>query len=495
MASTASANGEKGAPLEKRFSRRTWLALARALWAVLSLSGIGISMLGTVRLFYALAQPCTFFPIEGRANCITQRQSLLQLGISPELYAVYITVGVIVEVLPWVIVGVLVFWRKSTEATGLFFSLALILFGTIAVDEPLAAWALSLYPGLQLPVLLTRFFAFSLAVVWYLLPDGRFVPAWTRWLAVGWVTRTFFVLFVWDSPLNPDNWPEPLPLAVVIAFVVSLAFSLIYRYRRGADSSKRQQIKWVVVGAVTYTLVYLVGYFLPFDPSPATQLIRIIHSAFFYIGSSIFAVSIGLAILRYHLWDIDLLLRRTLVYVPLTAILAGILAASTELSTKFFIVLTGGQSDAATIVTTLIVVAAFDPIKTALQSLVDRHFKEAPDSTKRLKAVQSQMRSYLQLADAPEIAQHTLEEAVASFDAAGGAVYVNRKGGAQLVYATENWKGDAMVTVPFAREGALAGRVELGARKDKSDYGETDRAMLQQTVDLMARTLALSERG
>jgi hypothetical protein len=220
-----------------------------------------------------------------------------------------------------------------------------------------------------------------------------------------------------------------------------------------------------------------------------------IHAAFFYAGSAIFAVSIGVAILRYHLWEIDLILRRTLVYVPLTAVLAGVLAVSTDMSTKFFVALTGGHSDAAAIVTTLIVVAAFDPVKKALQSIVDRGFKEAPDSTKRLMAVQSQLHSYLQVADAPEMTQHTLEEAVAAFGAAGGAVYVNRKGEAQQAYATDKWNGDAKITVPFAREGAPAGRVELGARKDGSAYGETDRALLQQTMDLMARALALAERG
>ena len=100
MDNTASANGAKDAPREQRSSQRAWLALARTLWALLSLGGIGVFVIGTAGLFYGLTQPCTSLPIEGQGYCLVRQQSLLQLGISPDLYAVYLTVGVIVEILP-----------------------------------------------------------------------------------------------------------------------------------------------------------------------------------------------------------------------------------------------------------------------------------------------------------------------------------------------------------------------------------------------------------
>ena len=113
------------------------------------------------------------------------------------------------------------------------------------------------------------------------------------------------------------------------------------------------------------------------DPS---VLVSMIVNAAILLLLSLIPISLMIAILRYRLWGIDLLINRTLVYVPLTAILAGIFAACISLSQKLSAALTGQQSDAATVLTTLIVVAAFDPLKHGLQQLVDKRFKETPDA-------------------------------------------------------------------------------------------------------------------
>jgi len=106
----------------------------------------------------------------------------------------------------------------------------------------------------------------------------------------------------------------------------------------------------------------------------------------------LFPLSIGIAILRYHLYDIDIIIRRTLVYVPLTAILAGVFAASIKLTQALFAGLAGTQSEATTVLTTLIVVAAFEPLKGWLQRMVNARFKEGPDPEQRWKDYGQQVR-------------------------------------------------------------------------------------------------------
>ena len=83
-------------------------------------------------------------------------------------------------------------------------------------------------------------------------------------------------------------------------------------------------------------------------------------------------IAVGIAILRYRLYDIDIVIQRTLVYVPLTALLAGIYAASIGISQRLFIAVTGNSSDGAIVLSTLILATTFTPIKNAIQGRVDR---------------------------------------------------------------------------------------------------------------------------
>src|SRR3990170_4953165 len=91
--------------------------------------------------------------------------------------------------------------------------------------------------------------------------------------------------------------------------------------------------------------------------------------------------TIGVAVLRYRLLDIDLIINRTLVYVSLSAILGGLLAASSAVSQRIFVALTGDTSDIAIVLATLVVAGAFTPIQRAVQGVADRYVKPAGAAT------------------------------------------------------------------------------------------------------------------
>src|SRR5205085_9364700 len=129
--------------------------------------------------------------------------------------------------------------------------------------------------------------------------------------------------------------------------VASAAFAQIYRYLHLSDPTQKRQIKWLMYGSAMGLVAQ--GLNLAGRPDPLAERVALPVSG---IGSLILPVAIGIAILRYHLWDIDLVINRTLVYVPLTAVIAGGYAASVALLQRLFVAATGQQSDAAIVLTT-----------------------------------------------------------------------------------------------------------------------------------------------
>lgn len=194
-------------------------------------------------------------------------------------------------------------------------------------------------------------------------------------------------------------------------------------------------------------------------------------------------VSTAIAILQENLFDINLILNRTLVYVTLTAILAALIAASTAFSQKFFVGLTGAQSDAAILLTTLFIVALFTPIKERLQRFVDKHFKEVPDPLKELLAYRAQTQSVLQVTDREAVARKTLEVAVRAFNAEGRNLFGQRIRQANL----------------YRRQVAMRGRVlaclALSDQRHGEDYTDQDRATLLENLDLSKRALVLTQHA
>jgi len=117
-------------------------------------------------------------------------------------------------------------------------------------------------------------------------------------------------------------------------------------------------------------------------PRPSTSqgvLYMLASRTILYVCLLMTPVAYAISITRYRLWDIDIIINRALVYVPLTGIVAGLYAASTAFLQKLFLTFTGQQSDAAIVLTTLIIASTFTPIKNGLQRIVDKRFKPAPD--------------------------------------------------------------------------------------------------------------------
>ncbi len=372
---------------------------------------------------------------------------------------------------------------------------SLVLIGVAPGIETGLADLVSSQPG-WLPLVALQF-SLGLCSTLFLVftfPSGRFVPRWTpgAFLLVTLLVTANAIANVATQRLTD---PELEWIAIYsLGFVAQL-----YRYRRSTDPIQRQQFKWIVLGFLIYAPTFTAYSLLrtlvvPSLSSPTRVLYALAgESLLFYIPALLLYLMAIFATLRYRLWDIDLLINRTLVYVPLTAILAGIFAASITLSQKLSAAITGQSSDAATVLTTLVVVAAFTPIKERLQGLVDRRFREAPDAIKELKAFGEHVRLRVSPVENRQIMRRLVDVAVEAFGAIGGAAYWGTDPPADPIYTSGEWKNEVGLSAPLETNGKKLGTVSLCARRSGAGYTALEREALRETAEVVA--LAIEQDG
>ncbi|MDQ3378239.1 MAG: hypothetical protein M3533_15275 [Actinomycetota bacterium] len=241
-----------------------------------------------------------------------------------------------------------------------------------------------------------------------LFPTGR-LPS-RRWRLLAWLTAAFVVIGVVSSAVSPGALmgvlgPIRNPLGVegvtgiyeatlfvgAPSLTVAAALSLFVRLRR-ATGVERQQIKWFAYAAAASVGATILAYVLPgtLNTPPWFE-----HAAFALNIGTIPAVpvAVGIAILRYRLYDIDLLINRTLVYGPLTLFLAAVYAGGVVGLQSVMRTLTGQESTLAIVASTLAIAALFNPLRRRVQALVDRRFyRRKYDAAKTLEAFSARLR-------------------------------------------------------------------------------------------------------
>jgi hypothetical protein len=302
--------------------------------------------------------------------------------------------------------GNLVGWALSLAAVGLLFGGVLGTYGELALlakpdaGLPAGAAAAGVAAGSWTPLMAGVF------LLLLVFPSGRIPSA--RWRSVARLVVIGFAA-VWiiistapgrlDSPFEAFENPLAITdskgyiiaiypiIGVCLACVAVAAIHLLLRFR-GSRGEERQQFKWFAgsAGLLLLTLPFAAA----FDFSE-------IAGAAFGIALIGLPVSIGIAILRYHLWDIDLIIRRTLVYGVLSALLAGlylgIVLALQEIFSSF-----AGGSDLAIAISTLAVAALFQPVRRRVQGIVDRRFyRRKYDAQRTLESFGARLRDEIDL--------------------------------------------------------------------------------------------------
>ncbi|MBK9710632.1 MAG: sensor histidine kinase [Kouleothrix sp.] len=392
-----------------RLSRR-WLAVARVAWLGIAVLALGL-FIAAIPLEFAQAQivcPTVSCDETGQISA-AQLRSLEAIGLSASFYAAYDIAINIVAVLVFTCVAGIIFWRKSDDWMGLFGSLALLAFGAVTFTGTTNALKNSA-PGWWLPVTCVEFLGqIGIVLFLYLFPDGRFAPRWMRWLAVGWVLYQTPATFI----PGMNGWINRDALLVGLLWTLFLGGAVagqIYRYRRVSSPVQRQQTKWVVFGMAIgiggfLSLVFLIPMLFP-AIEQAMSLYPWLYFTPVYLFILIMPISIGTAILRYRLWDIDVIISRTLVYGALTAsVIAIYVLVVGYLATLFQ---TSGNL-AISLIATGLVAVLFQPLRLRLQRGVNRLLYGERDDP---YAVISRLNQRLEATLAPDAVLPTIVETV-----------------------------------------------------------------------------------
>jgi hypothetical protein len=380
--------------------RGRWLLPARVACVAVAITALAIILFSIPSSFEHYQSVCTAASEVCAERAVDQAtpegvRALGDIGLSLRSYALLNVVVDKVFQLVWFAVGALIFWRRSDDWMALLVSVFLVSFGPVAVDPTSAYTLISSQPSWWLPVRIVDIVGnVSPVLFFFLFPSGRFVPHWTRWLAVALIVNDVpDVIF----PQLSSRWPslETVSYLVFLGGVVSMVWSQIYRFRRVSSPAQRQQTKWVVFG-LTLGVAGTFPSQLPVDLSLVggdTPLTLLLLDAGFSMSLLLIPLSIGVAVLRSHLFDIDLLINRTLVYGSLTTVLVALYFGGIVVLQRLFVLLTGQQSTLAVVASTLLIAALFNPLRRRIQSFIDRRFyRRKYDARKTLEAFSARLR-------------------------------------------------------------------------------------------------------
>jgi hypothetical protein len=375
------------------------LLLARLAWVAVTVTVLAIVVFSVPSSLEHYRSVCTVASEVCSERALGQPtpdgvRALQDVGLSVRTYALLNVAVDKLGDLVWLAVGALIFLRRSDDRMALLVSLFLVTFGPIMIDSTDADTLLAAQPAWWLPVRGVQIVgSVCSALFFFLFPGGRFVPHWTLWLAVAFsafdVSRTLFPDLYSRSPAL-----EWISYMVFLGTVVSVTWSLVYRYRRVSSAEQRRQTRWVVFGVA----LAIAGSFvqLPVDLQwidADTPLVLLLINIGFTLSFLLIPLSVGVAVLRSHLFDIDVLINRTLVYGSLTAMLIGLYFGGIVVLQRGFVALTGEKYTLAVVVSTLVIAAVFNPLRRRTQSLIDRRFYRSKyDARKTLESFSAKLK-------------------------------------------------------------------------------------------------------
>jgi hypothetical protein len=393
--------GQSGPVLSHRWSILMKLAWSAITALLLVLYGAGLpAYIGRLRSA-CLPEACVYFQMT-HADALVLRS----LGLSLDIYAYYLTALLVFTIaFLFAIAGVL-FWRSQSRMA-VFVSFLLLFLGptffavlteALVVEQPGWNWPLRIIHAIGLGLILI----FS-----YLFPDGRFVPHWTRVLlpaAAAWAVAIILFSSYSDLLLLETTTSKILIIGLIV-LVFAGAIAQVSRYRYVSGPIEKQQAHWVASGFILFTMVgisfVLVSIFVPQvrQPSMERVLYILMGGTLNVLSLLLFLVLLSVAILRYRLWDLDLIINRTLVYAALTTILVITYYSSVVFLQQLVGVFVELQDSTFLIVlSTLAISVLFNPLRRRLQLIVDRRFfRKKYDAVKTMEDYSKSLRDEVDL--------------------------------------------------------------------------------------------------
>jgi hypothetical protein len=400
---------------------RHQLMFVRAVWGVLAAMALGMFVVSLPGYIAQLQTLCAAGSCNSGQLSPDALMSLEHLGLTLGEYVAFNVALIFIATLVGYALALVLVLRRSDDWMALLVALMLVYFVPSSITNivVLSQWIGPAFAS-TLSSISEQLSIVSLVLVFYLFPDGRFVPRWTRWVMVVLIgVALLFLIF----PRTSAIWLDVVAFVLFFGALISLVIAQIYRYRHVSSPFQRQQTKWVVY-SLTVTILLVVGIFalsqliVPTLGQAGSLSASISNS----IGKLLYLpipLAFGIAILRYHLYDIDVLINRTLVYGTLTASLALVYVGLVIGLQALLRGIINQDNNVAIVVSTLAIAVLFQPLRRRIQTIIDRRFyRRKYDAAKIIEAFSATLRHEVDLNTLSEqllaVVQETMQPAFVS---------------------------------------------------------------------------------
>jgi len=448
-----------------------WLLLARLLWLAVTLVTVALFVAGLPLALDLWQHLCPGTVCRSIQLSAGDARFLQAHGVSLATYATFYAVESVLVALGWMGMGVFIFWRRSDDWLALLFACYLVT-SSAGFSPSLESVSLAT-SGWFWPVNVLETLG-DVTIIGFicLFPTGRIASRWTLLLAA--------LLLLYDdilpfTPLNTSYLPQPYRTLLVLGSGVTLVLLVLTRYRSIMTPVQRQQIKWALVGAMTGHLGSLVvgtvfmllpdsvWYLLPFWFERVAKDLPLL----------LIPLSFGMAILRSHLWDIDLVIKRSLVYGLLTACVIG-----------SYVLLVGGlgalfehqDNVAISLFATGLVAVLFQPLREWLQRGVNRLLYGQRDEPYQVLA---RLGRQLEATLVPEAVLPTITKTIAQALKLPYLAVSLRQGDEFSLAAASGALVGTPLFQPLAYQGEVIGQLQLIPRHPGEPLTPPDRRLLE----------------
>jgi signal transduction histidine kinase len=475
-----------------------WLWMARLAWAMGFVALAAMYVLGFLTVHEVTSAVCEeerctlreqirhmgwLGPPIGYADPLRpdQVEALQTLGLTLDQYGWLAALQMGIPALVYLLIAAGLFWRKSDDWMVLFVSVMVMTFPL--QDMPLSFILIVRQPAWKWVFAPASMVALACLLIFPLVfPTGRFVPRWTRWTGL-------FVMAGAVLAMSLRNVILDIHVAVylMISFGIGV-YAQLYRYFRVASPTQRQQLKWVIVGlagtACASAFVAISQFMLlplhllltssavSADPALALALSAVLDSVF-QATSLFIPVSIAISVLRYRLWDIDLIISRTLVYGGLTAIVVGLYVLVVGILGALF--QTQG-SPLLAVLATGFVALAFQPLRQYLQRGINRLMYGERDDP---YTVVTRLGERLEATLAPDVVLPTIAQTVKDALRLPYAAIALKREQEFVITASSGAPLDDPLFLALTYQGETVGQLILAPRAPGETFTPADRRLLE----------------
>jgi tRNA A-37 threonylcarbamoyl transferase component Bud32 len=455
------------------------LTFARGVFIVLALATV---------IFFGMGVPLYYNRIiETLSYDLETLDALRGLGTNNTFYATYQTWLVVLLAIGFSVAGIIIAWFKSDEWLALLVAFTLIGQGANALG-PLQRMAA--IPGYEIPVrFIIAMILMGLPLSCYLFPDGKIQKRWMLYVAGIWFLWLIVSVFWHSFPLNIFNRGGNATLIYLISLLAVLStgiYAQVYRYRTADSPIKREQLKWIVFGVSVGILTgvgtnIFMALFELTNPSAEAHLVAdLATQTLSVIAQFMVPVAVVFSILKYRLYDIELVINRSLVYGLLAIFLAlvfgGVLAG---LQAAFHAITGNDNPPAIGIVTaTLAVFSLFNPTLRVSRRFVNQKIFGIDFDFSEVKRVNAKLDKVAQLPSqtVASIGGYTGLELIAR--GGMGEIYKARHPSLNRTLAikvlSSYFKEDPDFNRRFAREAETMAQLQHPNIITIYDYGEQD---------------------